>query len=82
MGNVPVTTTTNISKKYCDTHGGASRYKWEAYCDTNGRDTESISFSFELRGSESIAIHNWRCIAMQIGRVLRYLSKVVVVGGF
>ena len=37
-GNIPVTTTTKISSKVL-------RYKWEAYCDTNGRRTDSISLS-------------------------------------
>ena len=44
--------------------GGVLRYKWEANCDTNGRSTESVSLSSELRGTESTAI--------QIGGVLQY----------
>ena len=32
LGNIPVTTTTKIFPK-------ALRYKWEAYCNTNGRRT-------------------------------------------
>ena len=32
VGNIPVTTTTKIFPK-------VSRYKWEAYCNTNGRRT-------------------------------------------
>ena len=32
LGNIPVTTTTKIFPK-------VSRYKWEAYCNTNGRRT-------------------------------------------
>ena len=44
--------------------GGVLRYKWEAYCDTNGRSTDSISFSSKRRGTKSTAI--------QIGGVLQY----------
>ena len=36
--------------------GGVSQYKWETYCDTNGRSTDSISLSLEPRGDESTAI--------------------------
>ena len=43
--------------------GGEVRYKWEAYCDTNGRSTDTISLSSERRGTESTAI--------QIGGVLQ-----------
>ena len=48
--------------------GGVLQYKWEAYCDTNGRSTDSISLSSERRGSESTAI--------QIGGVLQYKLEV------
>ena len=52
-----MTTTTRISPK-------ALRYKWEAYCNTNGRctaiqmgrSTDSVSLSSERRGAESNAI--------------------------
>ena len=44
------------------------RYKWEAYCDTNGRSTDKISLSSEHRGTKSIAI--------QIGGVLQYKLEV------
>ena len=27
------------------------QYRWEAYCDTNGRSTDSVSLSFEPRGN-------------------------------
>ena len=68
MGNIPVTTTTKIFPKIL-------RYKWEAYCDTNGRrtaingrSTDSISLSSERRGTESTAV--------QIGGVLQYKWEV------
>ena len=48
--------------------GGISQYKWEAYCDTNGRSTDNISLSLEPRGTKSTAI--------QIGRVLQYKWEV------
>ena len=44
--------------------GGKLQCKWEAYCDTNGRSIECISFSLRAQGTESTAI--------QIGGVLRY----------
>ena len=72
LGNIPVTTTTKIFQKYCDTNGrriaiqmgGVLQYKWEAYCDTNGRSADSISLSSERRGTKSNAV--------QIGGVLQY----------
>ena len=48
--------------------GGVLRYKWEAYCVTNRRSTDSISLSSERRGTESAAI--------QIGGVLQYKLEV------
>ena len=45
-------------------YGGVLQYNWEAYCDTNGRRTDSISLSSERRGARRIAI--------QIGGVLQY----------
>ena len=36
--------------------GGVLQYKWEAYCDTNGRSTDSISLSLEPRGTKSAAL--------------------------
>ena len=48
--------------------GGVLQYKWEVYCDTNGRSTDNISLSSECRGTESTAI--------QIGGVLQYKLKV------
>ena len=67
-------------QKHCDTNRGVLQYKWDAYCDTNGRSTNSIFLSSERRDTESTAI--------QIGGVLQYRlavyfgtsSKVVVVG--
>ena len=44
------------------------RYKWEAYCNTNGRSTDSVSLSSERRGTGSTAI--------QIGGVLQYKLEV------
>ena len=46
------------------------QYKWEAYCNTNGRSTNNISFSSERRGTKSTVQYNleaycntnWRCI--------------------
>ena len=38
LGNIPVTTATKIFPKVL-------RYEWEAYCNTNGRGTDSISLS-------------------------------------
>ena len=48
--------------------GSVLQYKWEAYCDTNGRSTDSISLSSEGRVTESTAI--------QIGGVLQYKLEV------
>ena len=42
--------------------GGVSRYKWEAYCNTNGRSTEVFPFP-----ESSVAP-----TAIQIGGVLQY----------
>ena len=58
--------------------GGVLQYKWEAYYDTNGRSTDSISLSSKRRGTESTAIRilcntNWRCVAI-------LFWEVVVVG--
>ena len=33
---------------------GVLQYKWEAYCDTNGRSTDSICISSGRRGTESL----------------------------
>ena len=44
--------------------GGVLQYKWEAYCDTNGRSTDSISLFSERRGTKSTAV--------QMGGVLQY----------
>ena len=50
--------------------GGVLRYKWEAYCDTNGRSAEVFPFPESSVAPE--ALHhkleaycstNWRCIA-------------------
>ena len=52
--------------------GGVLQYKWEAYCDTNRRSSESISLSLEPRGTnlkvlqyklEAYCDTNGRCIA-------------------
>ena len=48
--------------------GGVLQYKWELYCDTNRRSTDSISLSSEHRGTKSPAI--------QIGGVLQYKLEV------
>ena len=44
------------------------QYKWEAYCDTNGRSTENISFTQSVWGTKGAAI--------QIGGVLQYKLEV------
>ena len=36
--------------------GGVLQYKWEAYCDTNGKSTDSVSLSSERIGTQSTAI--------------------------
>ena len=48
--------------------GGVLEYKWEPYCDTNGRSTDKISLSSECRGTKSTAV--------QIGGVLQYKLDV------
>ena len=48
--------------------GGVLQYRWEAYCDINGRSTDSMSLSSEHRGTGSTAI--------QIGGVLQYKLEV------
>ena len=48
--------------------GGVLQYKWEAYCDTNERSTDSISLSSERRGTKSTAV--------RIGGVLQYKWEV------
>ena len=48
--------------------GGVLQYKWEVYCDTNGRSTDNISLSSERRGTKSTAV--------QIGGVLQYKWEV------
>ena len=47
--------------------GDVLQYKWEAYCDTNGRSTDSVSLSSERRGTKSTAI--------QMGGVLQYFFE-------
>ena len=59
-----MTTTTKIFPKALRSKWGVLQYKWGAYCDTNGRSTDSISLSSERRGTRSPAI--------QIGGVLQY----------
>ena len=48
--------------------GDVLQYKWEAYCDTNGRSADNISLSSERRGTARTA--------MQIGGVLQYKLEV------
>ena len=72
VGNIPVTTTTKIFPKVL-------RYKWEAYCNTNGgaycntdgRSTGSIPFPQSVGAPkvlqyklEAYCDTNWRCIAI------------------
>ena len=69
MGNIPVTTTSKISPK-------ALRYKWEAYCNTNGRRT-----AIQMGGVLTVFPFPWslgvtKSTAMQIGGVLQYKWKV------
>ena len=54
----------NFPKSTAIRMGGVLQCKWGAYCDTNGRSTDNISFSSERRGTESTAI--------QIGGVSQY----------
>ena len=69
LGNISVTTTTKIFKKSTVIRmGGVLQHKWEAYCDKNGRSTDSVSLSSERRGTESTAI--------QIGGVLQCKLEV------
>ena len=56
---------------------GVLPYKWEAYCDTNGRSTDNVSLSSERRGTGSTAIqrggvlqYNWRRMAILFGEVV------------
>ena len=58
----------DFSKSTAIQMGGVLQYKWHAYCDTNGRSTDSISLSLEPRGTKSTAI--------QMGGVLRYKWEV------
>ena len=64
MGNIPVTTTTKIFSDAAIQMGGVLQYKWEAYCDTNGRSTDNASLLLEPRGTKSTSI--------QIRGILRY----------
>ena len=74
-----MTTPPKFSQKHCDTNGrrfaiqmgGVLQYIWEAYCDTNGRSTDSISLSSERRGTKSTAI--------QIGGALQYKFEVCLI---
>ena len=75
MGNIPVTTTTKIFQKVL-------RYKWEEYCDANGRRTaivgEVLKY-FPILKAQWHRKHcntNWRCIATQIGGALQYKLEV------
>ena len=61
FGNVPTTPHPNTSAK-------ASRYKWEAYRDTNWRDMQN----FLQRGGHLFC----KSIAIEMGGVSRYFSKV------
>ena len=47
--------------------GSILRHKWEEYCDTKGRSTESPSFSSQLVGHRRYCNTNRRRIAMQVG---------------
>ena len=60
--------------------GGVLHYKWEAYCDTMGGSTDSTSLSLEPRGPKYCNT-NGRLIAIQMGGVLRYFFREVVVVG-
>ena len=75
LGNIPVTTTTTIFPKVW-------RYKWEAYCDTDGRRTAIqmggvLKYFPLLRAQwhQEYCNTNWRCIAIQMGGVLRYFFE-------
>ena len=51
------------------------RYKWEVYCDTNWRSTESVSLFRRAQGHRKHSDTNSSCIAIQIGGVLRYFFE-------
>ena len=53
--------------------GGELQYKREAYCDTHGRSTDSISLSLEPRGHQKYGNANWRRIAITNGRCIAIL---------
>ena len=57
----------NFRKSSAIQMGGVLQYKWEAYCDINGKSTDNMALSSERRGTKSTAI--------QIGGVLRYFFE-------
>ena len=70
VGNIPVTTTTKIFPKVL-------RYKWEAYCDTNGRHT---AIQFFGRSTDRIpfpqSVGAPKALQFVIGGVLQYKLEV------
>ena len=52
--------------------GGVLRYKWEAYCDTNGRSTDSISLTLEPRGTKALR-YKWEAYCDTNGRRIAIL---------
>ena len=54
--------------------GGVWQYKWEAYCDTNGRSTDRFPFPQSV-GHQKYCNRIWRRTAIEIGGVLRYLFE-------
>ena len=81
MGNIPVTTTTKIFPKVL-------RYKWEAYCDTNGRRTAIqmggvlTVFPFtQSVGAPEVLRYKLEAHCNTNGRCIAILFREVVVAG-
>ena len=68
MGNIGDHNHQDFCRSTAIQMGSVLQYKWEAYCDTNGRRTDSISLSLQPPGIKSTA--------MQIGGVLQYKWEV------
>ena len=60
--------------------GGVLQYKWEAYCDTNGRSTDSIPFPQSV-GAPKVLRYKWEAYCNTNGRCIVILFREVVVVG-
>ena len=69
---IPVTPTTSILPKVL-------RYKWEAYCDTNGKSTESFLL-FRPQGAPGIQQYKLEACCNTDWSYIAVLFGVVVVG--